>query len=614
MQTLHIAIATGTRADWGLLSRLARALDSRPDCRVTVLATNMHLSPLYGNTIDEIRRDGFEPVAVPASGEDGGDGSSPLGMALATAGTTAAMARELERLRPDKIVVLGDRFEMLATATAALMLGIPIVHIAGGETSEGAIDDAMRHAITQMAQLHLVAAEPYRRRVIAMGADPARVVNTGAIGVDDMASVKPMGRAELEASLGFAVPPETLLVTFHPATRDAVSPASRCGQLLEALDRFPDRPVIVTYPNNDARGAEIIETINRWRPAGAPGRVRVVPSLGHRRYLSALRLVAAVVGNSSSGIVEAPSAGVPTVDIGIRQKGRIAAASVTHCGDTADEIEAAIRAALARGRRNTPNPYHRPGTLQAMVHAITGDTAESAAHSRQGAARPLYIIPARGGSKGIPRKNIKPLAGKPLIHYSIDTAMELTGDPRRIVVSTDDAEIAEVARRRAPVSVRRRPARLATDTAGSREVMLDAMDWADAQGIGYDCVVLLQPTSPLRQPGDVRRCLERYAADPEADMVTTVGPAPCNPYYDCFEADSDGALRIAKGDGLYTRRQDAPPAWQLNGAVYVINPASLRAAPMGSFARRVACEMPAARSLDLDTLADWQAAEAMLNS
>lgn len=226
--------------------------------------------------------------------------------------------------------------------------------------------------------------------------------------------------------------------------------------------------------------------------------------------------------------------------------------------------------------------------------------------------RPLYIIPARGGSKGIPHKNIKPLAGRPLIAYSIDVARELCPEQDRIILSTDDPAIADTARGLGLTVDYMRPAGLATDSSGSREVMLDAMDWADARGIAYDCVVLLQPTSPLRTADDVRAALELYT--PQLDMVVSVEPAACNPYYNCFETDADGFLHISKGDGLLTRRQDAPPAWTYNGAVYVINPQSLRAMPMGSFGRRVPSPMPTERSIDLDTPRDWAVAEAIMST
>lgn len=225
---------------------------------------------------------------------------------------------------------------------------------------------------------------------------------------------------------------------------------------------------------------------------------------------------------------------------------------------------------------------------------------------------PLYIIPARGGSKGIPHKNIRCLGGRPLIAYTIDVALELCGgDVGRVLLSTDDDEIAAVAEGLGLPVPFRRPAELATDTAGSREVMLDAMGRADAAGVEYDCVVLLQPTSPLRRAEDVRRAMELYG--PGADMVVSVEAAPCNPYYDCFERGADGCLHVCKGDGMLTRRQDAPEVWTLNGAVYVINPDALRAMPMGRM-RRVASVMPAERSVDLDTMRDWIVAEAVLAS
>lgn len=230
--------------------------------------------------------------------------------------------------------------------------------------------------------------------------------------------------------------------------------------------------------------------------------------------------------------------------------------------------------------------------------------------------RPLIIIPARGGSKGIPRKNIKELAGRPLIAYSIDVAKAVCNRLRlaesNIIVSTDDEEIASVAENCGVAVPYRRPDALATDTAGSREMMIDAMDYANHSGIPYDCVLLLQPTSPLRTAEDAIGCLDLFE-EQRPDMAVSVKEASANPYYNCFETDPDtGALKISKGDGLLTRRQDAPKAWEFNGAVYVISPESLRAMPMGAFKRRIPYEMPAARSVDLDTPADWAVAETLM--
>ncbi len=226
--------------------------------------------------------------------------------------------------------------------------------------------------------------------------------------------------------------------------------------------------------------------------------------------------------------------------------------------------------------------------------------------------RILFVIPARGGSKGIPHKNIKPFAGQPLIAYSLEAARALTDDAH-IILSTDDERIAEVAKGLGYDTAYRRPAELATDTAGSREVILDAMDYADAMGVEYDKVVLLQPTSPLRTIADIVKAIEAYDDTPGCDMAVTVTEAACNPYYDCFETDADGVLHVSKGDGTLTRRQDAPKAWQYNGAVYVMRPESVRRYALGAMPRRIAVEMPRSRSVDLDTPLDWTIAEMIYN-
>lgn len=227
---------------------------------------------------------------------------------------------------------------------------------------------------------------------------------------------------------------------------------------------------------------------------------------------------------------------------------------------------------------------------------------------------PLYIIPARGGSKGIPGKNIATLGGRPLIAYTIMAAREaVSRTGGYVMLSTDSEEIASVARGLGQDVPYMRPEELATDSAGSREMMLHAMDWADAQGWLYDCVVLLQPTSPLRTAGDILGALTLFEqAQERPDMVVSVCPSDDNPYYNLFETDPEGHLHVCKGNGLYTRRQDAPAVWKYNGAVYVVNPRSIRTMAMGEFPRRIPYVMERERSIDIDTPADLEAAARLL--
>lgn len=374
MPSKRIAILTGTRADWGLLSPVAKAMKERDDLTPLVVATNMHLLDRYGGTLSEIEADGLEVAACVPIGECDGSAASTL----------AAMGRCMEgvgevlgRLKPDMAVILGDRFEMLAAATASMVSGIPIAHIAGGETTLGAIDDAFRHSITHMASLHLTQTEAYRQRIIGMGKAPETVINAGALGVFNALHHPVMTREELAASIGLPLTRPTLLVTFHAATADPGSPTEQFGELLSALDKIADADVILTYPNNDPRGGGLIAMIEDWVRRNS-ARARFFPSLGKHRYLSALRYVSAVVGNSSSGILEVPSVGIPTVNIGSRQQGRISAESVINCAPEREAIAAAILRALGM---QVPvsfdaNPYFRPDTVEVIVNAIA-DYVES---------------------------------------------------------------------------------------------------------------------------------------------------------------------------------------------------------------------------------------------
>ena len=370
MNHRKICIVTSTRADWGLLSKVAKALSERSDVTLQIVATNMHLSEKYGSTWHEIERDGLHidrmvPMAV--------DNDSAVDTVVAMSQCMDGMARTLSDLNPDLLLILGDRYEMLAVASTALILRIPIAHIAGGAVSRGAYDESIRHSITKMSHIHLTETEEYRRRVIQLGENPEHVHNVGAMGVYNIRHLQYLTRQELEYDLGTSIPEGTLLCTFHPATLETIAPRVQCENLLAALDRHPDNKVIFTYPNNDTNGAIIIELINAYADLH-PHRVAVFPSLGMRRYLSALHCVAAVIGNSSSGIVEVPSMGIPTLNIGIRQDGRLAAESVTNCGVTVEEIDRGLTTVLSPENRircrSVKNPYEQPDTLQRIVDVV----------------------------------------------------------------------------------------------------------------------------------------------------------------------------------------------------------------------------------------------------
>jgi UDP-hydrolysing UDP-N-acetyl-D-glucosamine 2-epimerase len=352
-----ICVVTGARAEYGLLYWLLKEIAADPDLTLRLVVTGMHLAPRFGLTWRAIEDDGFkidEKVDI-----DLGDDSA-RGVARSLGLGTIGMAQAFERLKPDIVVVHGDRFEVLAAAQAALLARLPVAHIRGGELTEGALDDAMRHAITKMAHLHFTASEAYSKRVIQLGEDPDRVFTVGALGLEAISATPPMSRDELEDSLGFPLGETTFLVTYHPATLGLVEPAQAVDELIAALDRFPDANIVFTGVNADPGHDAIAKRIHDYA-AHRPGPTHYVESLGQPRYLALMGVSAVVIGNSSSGIVEAPALRVPTVNIGERQKGRLRAASVIDCQETRDAIQGAIEKALEPGFRarlaETVSPY-----------------------------------------------------------------------------------------------------------------------------------------------------------------------------------------------------------------------------------------------------------------
>lgn len=370
MNDRKIAVFTGTRAEYGLLRRLMGAIDAEPGMQLQVIVAGMHLSPEFGLTRREIERDGF---TADASVEMLLSSDTAVGVVKSMGVGLIGIADALARLYPDLLVILGDRFEALAAAEAALVMGVPIAHLHGGETTLGAYDNAMRHAITQMATLHFTSTENYRQRVIAMGASEAYALNVGALGLDEIAEWQAVPVGLLAEELGFALTRPYFLVTYHPATAADEPPEESFLEIRNAIESFRDHDIVVTYPNADNGGRSIIKHIQAWE-AAQPGRVHAAVSLGQRRYLTAMSHAAAVIGNSSSGIIEAPAFGVPTIDIGARQSGRIAGASVLHCRPRADEIAYAIGTALSasfRARaRQANNPYGSGDSVPRILAAL----------------------------------------------------------------------------------------------------------------------------------------------------------------------------------------------------------------------------------------------------
>ncbi len=338
-----IAVITGTRADYGLLRWLMQEIADDPGLDLGVIVTGMHLAPEYGSTYRQIEEDGFR---IDAKVEMLLSSDTSLGVAKSMGLGVIGLAEALARLQPDILVVMGDRFEALAAAQAALILKIPIAHIHGGETSEGAFDEGIRHAITKMAQWHFVAAEPYRKRVIQMGETPERVFNFGAPGLDSLDKLDWLSRADLEAQLKMPLAAPLLLVTYHPATLSDISPAKAMAELFAALDAFPDATIVITYPNADTGGREIMACIDAYA-ARHPARVKAYASLGQLRYLSLMRAADVIIGNSSSGLIEAPALKKATVNLGERQAGRLKASSVIDAAESRAAIEAAIVHALS---------------------------------------------------------------------------------------------------------------------------------------------------------------------------------------------------------------------------------------------------------------------------
>ena len=361
-----IAVFTGTRAEYGLLYWLLKDIKTDPDLELQLLVSAMHLSPEFGMTYQQIEADGFaitEKVEMLLSSDSAVGTAKSIGLGV------IGFADALARMKPDALIILGDRFEALAVAQAAMILRIPIVHIHGGEITEGAYDDAIRHAITKLSLLHFTSTETHRNRVIQLGESPSRVHNVGAVGLDHLARSDLMSVSALATSLSFKLEQPYVLVTYHPVTLASEPAEESFLNLLAALDEFSEMQVILTYPNADDGGRAIIPILEAYAKR-QPKRVLAIPSLGQLRYLSAVKHAAAVVGNSSSGIIEVPSFKVPTVNIGERQRGRLAASSVFSSTTNTDDIVGTLNIVLSKDFSQVVNPYGKGNASGAILEHL----------------------------------------------------------------------------------------------------------------------------------------------------------------------------------------------------------------------------------------------------
>jgi GDP/UDP-N,N'-diacetylbacillosamine 2-epimerase (hydrolysing) len=365
-----ICVVTGTRADYGLLYWTIKQLNDDKEFDLQLLVTGMHLSPEFGLTYKLIEQDGFyinKKVEILLSSDSSTGISKSMGLGM------ISFAEAFTELQPDVIFLLGDRFEIFAAAAAATICKIPIAHCHGGETTEGAFDEAMRHSITKMAQLHFTSTEAYRKRVIQLGENPLRVFYVGALGIENIKRLKLLNKVELEETIHFKFGKKNILVTFHPVTLENATSESQFSTLLKVLNELADTKIIFTKANADTDGRIINKMIDEFVKHNADKAIAFA-SMGQVNYLSALQIVDAVIGNSSSGIIEAPFFKKPTVNIGDRQLGRVSAESVINCNPDYDSLKEAVQVALSDSFKNEiqniNNPYDNGNASEKITEVL----------------------------------------------------------------------------------------------------------------------------------------------------------------------------------------------------------------------------------------------------
>jgi GDP/UDP-N,N'-diacetylbacillosamine 2-epimerase (hydrolysing) len=365
-----VCVVTGTRAEYGLLYRLMKKIQDVDTLKLQVIVTGMHLSPEFGLTYQQIEKDGFvidKKVEMLLSSD------SEVGITKSMGLTMIGFADALDALKPDLLVVLGDRFEIFSAVSAATIAKIPVAHLHGGEITKGAFDEPFRHSITKMSHLHFTAMETYQNRVIQLGEQPDRVFNVGAIGIDNIRKIDLLDRNSFEESIQFQLGKRNLLITFHPVTLESTTAKKQYANLLVALDQLEETHLIFTKANADTDGRIINEMIDQFVQEKSANMVAFT-SLGQARYLSAMQYMDGVVGNSSSGLLEVPSFKIGTINIGDRQLGRIKSSSVIDCDPTTDSIKEAIQllysAQFQRLLKSVENPCDQGDTAEKIVDVI----------------------------------------------------------------------------------------------------------------------------------------------------------------------------------------------------------------------------------------------------
>ena len=364
-----ICVVTGTRAEYGLLKWLMREIENSPSLELQIIATGQHLSPKFGLTYKEIEADGFvinKKVEMMLKSDSSVGVIKSMGLGL------LGFSEAYESLSPNLILVLGDRYELLSAVTAAMIFQIPIAHLHGGEATEGLIDEAIRHSITKMSHLHFVGADEYRKRVIQLGEQPDRVFLVGGLGVDAITKIKLLDRRELEKQIGFNFSKHNLLVTFHPVTLEKDTASHQISELLKALEILSDTGIIFTAPNSDPGNAIIFHLIEAF--CQEHSNARLYTSLGQLKYLSCVNQVDALIGNSSSGLAEAPTFKIATINIGDRQKGRLKATSVIDCDANQNSISQALVKAYSPAfkdqLKDVINPYGSGGASKKIADIL----------------------------------------------------------------------------------------------------------------------------------------------------------------------------------------------------------------------------------------------------